>query len=62
MPVRNKADLEPVLVRRLKEDLRRIGEELPKREVVPVVLEGLDPSTPELELARLLKAYRRVCR
>ena len=46
MPVRNKADLEPVLVRRLKEDLRRIGEELPKREVVPVVLEGLDPSTP----------------
>jgi SNF2 family DNA or RNA helicase len=58
VPVRNKADLEPVLVRRLKEDLRRIGEELPKREVVPVVLEGLDPSTPELELARLLKAYR----
>ena len=56
--VRNKADLEPVLVRRLKEDLRRIGEELPKREVVPVVLEGLDPSTPELELACLLKAYR----
>jgi Helicase conserved C-terminal domain/Type III restriction enzyme, res subunit len=56
--VRNKADLEPVLVRRLKEDLRRIGEELPKREVVPVVLEGLDPSTPELELARLLKHYR----
>ena len=54
VPVRNKADLEPVLVRRLKEDLRRIGEELPKREVVPVVLEGLDPSTPELELARLL--------
>jgi SNF2 family DNA or RNA helicase len=58
VPVRNKADLEPVLVRRLKEDLRRIGEELPKREVVPVVLEGLDPSTAELELARLLKDYR----
>ena len=58
VPVRDKADLEPVLVRRLKEDLRRIGEELPRREVVPVVLEGLDPSTPELELARLLKAYR----
>ncbi|WP_255003184.1 DISARM system SNF2-like helicase DrmD [Cyanobium sp. HWJ4-Hawea] len=58
VPVRNKADLEPVLVRRLKEDLRRIGEELPKREVVPVVIDGLDPATPELELARLLKAYR----
>ena len=25
---------------------------------MPVVLEGLDPSTPELELARLLKDYR----
>ena len=58
VPVGNKADLEPVLVRRLKEDLRRFGEELPKREVVPVGLEGLDPSTPELELASLLKDYR----
>lgn len=53
-----KADLEPVLVRRLKEDLRQIGVDLPKRNVVPVVLDGLASETPELKLAELLKQYR----
>ena len=53
-----KADLEPVLVRRLKEDLRQIGVDLPKRNVVPVVLDGLAAETPELKLAELLQHYR----
>jgi len=53
-----KADLEPVLVRRLKEDLRQIGVDLPKRNVVPVVLDGLAAETPELKLAELLQQYR----
>ena len=53
-----KADLETVLVRRLKEDLRQIGVALPKRNVDPVVLGGLPPDTPELKLAELLALYR----
>ncbi len=47
-----------MLVRRLKEDLRQIGVDLPKRNVTPVVLGGLPPDTPELKLAELLAHYR----
>jgi hypothetical protein len=50
-------DLEPVMVRRLKEDLRRAGEAFPKRMVAPIILDGLPATTPELELARLLGEY-----
>ena len=54
-----KKDLEPVLVRRLKEDLRGLpGVELPKRNVNPVVLDKLPGDTPELVLADLLRQYR----
>ncbi len=53
-----KQDLEDVMVRRLKEDLRQIGVELPQRMVVPEVIDGLPPGTPELELAELLSRYR----
>ena len=53
-----KADLETVLVRRLKEDLRQIGVDLPKRNVTPIVLGDLPPDTPELKLAELLARYR----
>ena len=53
-----KPDLETVLVRRLKEDLRQIGVDLPKRNVNPVVLADLPPDTPELKLAELLARYR----
>ena len=55
-----KADLESVLVRRLKEDLRQIGVDLPKRNVIPVVLDRLPPETPELQLASLLQQYRQL--
>ena len=50
-------DLEPVMVRRLKRDLRRLGEAFPLRTVEPVVLDGLPATTPELQLARRLTLY-----
>ena len=58
VPVRNKTDLEPILVRRLKEDLRRIGVDLPKRIVVPIIFDGLGKDIPELQLSILLKRYK----
>ena len=53
-----KQDLADVMVRRLKEDLRQIGVELPLRMVVPEVIDGLPSDTPELQLAELLSRYR----
>lgn len=57
VPVRA-ADLEPVMVRRLKSDLRALGEAFPERVIEPVVLGGLPADTPELVLARMLADYR----
>lgn len=55
------ADLDTVLVRRLKDDLRRIGEEFPERIVEPLKVPkgSLAANTPELELSRLLQQYRK---
>jgi ERCC4-related helicase len=50
-------DLEPVMVRRLKADLRRLGEAFPERIVEPIRIAGLPEDAPELELARRLAAY-----
>jgi len=50
--------LEPVMVRRLKEDLRGLGQNFPERVVDPVVIAGLPADTPELLLARKLAVYR----
>lgn len=57
----DQGDLDSVLVRRLKDDLRRLGEEFPERIVEPLrILKGsLDPATPELALSRLLQQYRK---
>ena len=54
-------DLDTVLVRRLKDDLRRIGEEFPERivEALAVPKGSLPADTPELELSRLLQKYRK---
>ena len=54
-------DLDTVLVRRLKDDLRRIGEEFPERivEALSVPKGSLPADTPELELSRLLQKYRK---
>lgn len=50
-------DLEPVMIRRLKADLRRLGEAFPERIIEAVRIKGLPEHTPELELARQLAAY-----
>ncbi|WP_245518459.1 MULTISPECIES: DISARM system SNF2-like helicase DrmD [unclassified Mesorhizobium] len=54
----NAKDLEPVMVRRLKEDLRQLGHKFPERLVAPIVIDGLPPEAPELQLAAMLDAYR----
>jgi hypothetical protein len=50
-------DLEPVMVRRLKVDLRRLGEAFPERIIEAVRIADLPEDTPEFELARQLAAY-----
>lgn len=50
-------DLEPVMVRRLKSDLRHFGARFPKRTVEPITISGLPPEAPELMLARMLADY-----
>ncbi|KQM13733.1 hypothetical protein ASE73_11515 [Sphingomonas sp. Leaf24] len=57
VPVRP-ADLEPVMVRRLKSDLRALGEAFPQRVVEPVGLRDLPADAPELVLAAMLAEYR----
>ena len=52
------AALEDVMVRRLKEDIRTIQGGFPKRDVVRIEINGLPDDAPELELSRLLDAYR----
>lgn len=51
-------DLEPVMVRRLKEDLRRLGQPFPERIVEPIRIGGLAAEAPELRLAAMLDDYR----
>jgi SNF2 family DNA or RNA helicase len=51
-------ELEPVMVRRLKEDLRRLGHAFPERLVEPIRISGLQPDAPELRLAAMLDEYR----
>ena len=56
--VRGRKALEYVMVRRLKDDIRATQGGFPERRVEPVVIDGLPPDAPELELSRLLDAYR----
>jgi len=58
VPVTSRKLLEPVMVRRLKEDLRQIAGGFPKRIVNQVDIEGLPEDAPELKLAKLLDQYR----
>jgi superfamily II DNA or RNA helicase len=55
-----KSNLEGVMVRRLKEDLRQIVGGFPKREICQIDLSGLSSDTPELKLSKLLDEYRQV--
>jgi superfamily II DNA or RNA helicase len=50
-------DLEPVMVRRLKTDLRRLGEAFPERKVEAIRISGLPNDAPELVLWRHLTEY-----
>lgn len=55
-----KPNLDDVMVRRLKDDLREILGGFPKRDVVQVDIDGLPSNAPELRLAELLDQYRRM--
>ncbi|WP_448596804.1 DISARM system SNF2-like helicase DrmD [Thermoleptolyngbya sp.] len=62
VPVCSKKLLDAVMVRRLKQDLREISNaDFPKREIIPVVIDGLPEDAPELKLSQLLQEYRQ-CR
>ena len=66
VPVQSVKELEPVMVRRLKDDLRKLGGgagttgegEFPERKVVEVRIDGLAPESAELLLPQLLDEYR----
>lgn len=51
---------EPILVRRLKEDLRKVRGGFPERRVEQIDVDGLSPDQPEIKLAELLDEYSRV--
>jgi superfamily II DNA or RNA helicase len=53
-----KRNLDAVMVRRLKEDVRELFGGFPKREIVQIDITGLPARSPELELSRLLDVYR----
>ena len=53
-----KGQLDEILVRRLKSDIRELEGGLPKRTVDQVDIEGLPSDAPELVLAEKLDAYR----
>jgi hypothetical protein len=50
-------ELDAVMVRRLKSDLRHFGESFPERRVEPIRLTRLPDEAPDLLLPRLLAAY-----
>lgn len=59
VPVRSKALLEAVMVRRLKQDLREIKNgDFPERRVIALRVKGLPEDAPELMLSKLLQEYR----
>jgi SNF2 family DNA or RNA helicase len=58
VPVEAAKQLEPVMVRRLKDDLRKLEGGFPKRLIVEVSISGLAPDNPELLLPQLLDEYR----
>lgn len=51
------ADLDAIMIRRLKADLRAEGEAFPERRIERVELANLPPDQPELRLAELLAHY-----
>jgi hypothetical protein len=58
VPVESVKELEPIMVRRLKDDLRRLQGGFPVRHIVEVPIDGLPADSPELLLPQLLDDYR----
>jgi len=59
VPVKSKKLLDDVMVRRLKQDLRAIGDtDFPERHIIPIIIDNLPPDSPELMLSSLLERYR----
>ena len=58
VPVEGAKQLEPIMVRRLKEDLRLIQGGFPKRLIVEVPVAGLEAEDAQLLLPQLLDDYR----
>lgn len=56
VPVKSAKELEPIMVRRLKEDLRQLQGGFPVRTVEKIVLRNLPSDAPELVLAEKLDA------
>lgn len=50
-------DLAPIMVRRLKSDLKHFGENFPTRHVKAIFIDGLPADAPELVLTNKLAAY-----
>jgi hypothetical protein len=61
VPVRP-GELDAVMVRRLKSDLRYFGERFPERVVDPIRIDGLPSDAPELLLSRKLARYGELIR
>jgi SNF2 family DNA or RNA helicase len=58
VPVKNPSVLKPVMVRRLKSELRsHIASKIPERRVIQLDLDGLPANAPELALAAKLAEY-----
>ena len=61
VPVKNSSALKPVMVRRLKGELRKhIGSQIPERKTIQVDLKDLPADTPELLLAEKLSEYTEI--
>jgi SNF2 family DNA or RNA helicase len=58
VPLKSPKVLDEVMVRRLKDDLREIGEDFPVRRVIQVDIDGLPEESAELRLSNLLADYR----
>ncbi|MEX1263841.1 MAG: DISARM system SNF2-like helicase DrmD [Actinomycetota bacterium] len=56
--VRGKRDLEDVMIRRLKEDIREVQGGFPRRDVIRIEIDGLPADAPEIVLSDLLDEYR----
>ena len=56
--IRGKSELEEVMVRRLKEDIREIQGGFPSRNVERLEIDTLPPDAPEILLSELLDQYR----